>query len=248
VISDLLPDRMFGSEAVLEILYPANLRFFDRAGELAHGLEPLYNECTLTPQSHIELEHEGAQPTRVDPSRVVVFQAPDEDPAEFLARAAATWTEVSRHLDIDVVDRVGARSAFLVALDTAEEAVKLFRDQFFEYYEGCLEGLGKPTEVQAMVRFAATSDWEGVPLSVTMRVSPIHLRPELQDLIGEYRFNGGLLIDMDRYAAGPLEARQIDGLIDFAFSLGISTAAEVGRRLGLEGKEVVDDSTRANSA
>lgn len=246
--TDLLPDQMYGSEAVLEVLYPANMRFFDRAGELTHALQPHYVECTLTPQSHLELEQPGAQPSRVDPVRSVMFQVPDEEPSEFLARSATTWSVIADMLEIDEISRVGVRSAFVLALDTAEDAVRLFRDSFFEYYTGCLEGLGKPTEVQAMVRFAATSTWEGVPLSVTMRVSPIHLRPELQDLIGEYRFNGGLLIDMDRYASAPLGARQVEGLIDFAFALGISTAAEVGNRLGLGGKEVVDDPSRANSA
>lgn len=230
---NLLPERTFWAPgSVVEVRYPTNLRIFDRMGELAHRLEPLFERVNLSPQSHLDLiQGEGDRPSAIRPESMILFQGPSEDSSLFLERVSGTWALFSELVSEVEVLRLGVRSALIVAFETVEEAVSTFKDRFFNYYSGFFEGLGKPTEVQAVVRLEQYAVWAGVPLDLRIMVTPIHVLPDLKEAIGETRYSGALLFDIDRYATGPFPADVTSPLSAFAYAMGVSVARTVADRL-----------------
>lgn len=239
----LLPTGMFGFGTAVEVRYPTNLRLFDVMGKLAHELDTVNHAVSVQPQTTIEMVH-GADKavSRVVPESVVFLQASDEDATEFLQRVRSSWQILQDTLSIEEVDRVGVRSPFLSGFDTVEGAVQRFKTEFFDYYTGLLEGLGKPTEVRTLVRFAGWKTWRSVPLELAVNVMPIHMLPELQKQIEETIYAGALLIDLDRYAVGPLAADGVTELIEFGFAAGIGAAGEIHKKLKLPERSASSES------
>lgn len=234
VIRDpLLPVGAFGFGAAVEVRYPTNLHLFDTMGKLSHALDELHHAVSLTPQSSIEMIHGSDRAiSRITPDAAVFLQAADEQLEGFLERIRVSWGLMQETLVFEEVGRVGVRSPFLFGFDTVEQAVQRFKVEFFDYYAGLLAGIGKPTEVRTQVRFADWKHWNGVPLELAVNVTPIHVLPDLQKQIEETKYAGALLVDLDRYAVGPLTSEAVIGLVDFALAAGISAAGEIHKRLG----------------
>ena len=201
-------------------------------GTLAHALEQFHHSVGVTPQTNIEMVHgDDRTASRITPDAAIFLQAADEEIPDFQARISGTWALLEEALSIDYVDRLGVRSPFLMGFETVEEAVQRFKDEFFDYYFGLLEGMGKPTEVRTMVRFADWKHWSGVPFELAVNLMPIHVLPDLQKQIEETKYAGALLVDLDRYAVGPLATVGLPSLVEFALSGGIAAAGEIHRRL-----------------
>ena len=227
-----MPAGVIGFGAAVEVRFPTNLRLFDMMGALAHALDEVHHAVSVTPQDSVEMVHGiDRAVSRLTTTGLVFMQAADEELEGYLQRIRFSWDLLRDALSIDEVDRVGVRSPFLFGFDTVEEAVSKFKVEFFDYYSGLLEGLGKPTEVRTMVRFAGYKHWTGVPLELAVNVTPIHVLPELQEQIKETKYAGALLIDLDRYAVGPLAPDGVNGLVEFAFAAGITSAGEIHRRV-----------------
>lgn len=219
------------SEALVEIRFEENLRLLDVLGHLAHDLDPFFAEVSVVAQSHVELMTHGAPVGRVTSSTCLLFQGHEESQDAYVERLTRTWEIVAKYLKIEAIERVGIRSAYFVGYETVEGAVSTFRDVFFNYYDGPLSEIGKPVEVVAQARFDGWKAWEGVPLSVLLRVTPIHVLEALREAFKEHRYDGALLIDMDRYAVESLPAHDVGGIVDFALRAGYETAGELGAQL-----------------
>lgn len=227
---DQWPERLFPSEALVEIRYEENFRLLDHLGRLSHDLDEFFSDVEVTPQSHLELKMEGAPLGHVARAATVVAQVPGESQNDFLTRFRTVWEIVSEALEIPYTTRVGIRSAYLVGFDKVEEAVLGFRQMFFDYYAGLLDGMGKPVEVQAQTRFDSWASWEGVPFSLLVRVMPIHVLPALQQVLQEERFAGALVFDLDRYAVEPLEPVLVPDATAYGLYAGHATAEELLKR------------------